>query len=82
MVVDKPDLVVVVDTPPEVALERMGKRGDEDIFDKLETMKKCQEGYYWYAKNSGDECVFVDGLGTKEEVFNRILNELKKRRII
>ena len=82
MVVGKPDLVIVVDTPPEAALERMGKRGDEDIFDKLETMKKCREGYYWYAKNSGDECVFVDGLGTKAEVFNRILNELKKRRII
>ena len=82
MVVDKPDLVVVVDTPPEVALERMGKRGDEDIFDKLEIMKKCQEGYYWYAKHSGDECVFIDGLGTKEEVFNRILDELKRRKIV
>ena len=82
MVVDKPDLVIVVDTPPEVALERMGKRGDEDIFDKLETMKKCQEGYYWYAKHSGDECVFIDGLGTKKKVFNRILDELKRRKIV
>jgi len=82
MVVDRPDLVIVVDTPPKEALERMSKRGDEDIFDKLETMEKCREGYYWYAKNSGDACVLVDGVGTKEEVFHRILNELKNRRFL
>lgn len=82
LVVDKPDLVVVIDTPPKVALERMSKRGDEDIFDKLETMEKCRQGYVWYSKNSGDKCIFIDGMGSKEEVFNRILDELKKRRII
>lgn len=82
MVVDKPDLVIIVDTPPEVALERMGKRGGEDIFDKLEVMKKCRDGYCWYAENSGDECVFIDGTGTREEVFSRVLKELKMRRMI
>lgn len=82
MVVDRPDLVIVVDTPPEVAIERMGRRGDEDIFDELETMKKCREGYIWYAKNSGDDCVFVDGVGTKEEVFNRVLEQLKVKGVL
>ena len=82
MVVDKPDLVIVVDTPPEVALERMGKRGDEDIFDKLETMKKCREGFVWYLKNSGDDGVLIDGIGTKEEVFERVIDEIKKRRFL
>lgn len=82
MVVDRPDLVIIVDVTPEVALERMVRRGDEDIFDELETMRKCREGYYWYAENSDDECVLVDGAGTKEEVFNRILNELKRRKIV
>lgn len=82
MVVNRPDLVIIIDTPPEVALERMNKRGDADIFDELGTMRKCREGYIWYTKTSGDECVLVDGVGTKEEVFNRILNDLKKRRII
>lgn len=82
MVVDKPDLVLIIDTPPEEAIKRMDKRGDHDIFDKLETMKKCREGFDWYFQNSGDECVFIDGMGTKEEVFDRVLLELKSRNLI
>jgi len=82
MVVEKPDLVLIIDTPPEVAIERMNKRGDGDIFDKLETMKKCREGFLWYLKNSGDDCVLVDGMGTKEEVFERIISEIEKRSLI
>lgn len=82
MVVDRPDLVIIIDVPAGVALERMSKRGDADIFDKLEIMERNREGYVWYAKNSGDECVFVDGTGSREEVFKNILNELKRRKII
>lgn len=82
MVVGEPDLVVIIDTPPKIAMERMNRRGDKDIFDKLEIMKKCQEGYRWYFKNSRDKCILVDGVGTKEVVFDRIIKEIKKRRII
>jgi len=82
MVVDRPDLVIIIDTPPRVAIERMNKRGDPDIFDQLETMEKCREGYIWYTKNSGDNCILVDGEGTKEEVFGRILKEVNKLNII
>jgi len=82
MVVDSPDLVIIIDTPPRVAIDRMNKRGDPDIFDQLETMEKCREGYLWYVKNSGDKCVLIDGEGTKEEVFSRILEEINKLKII
>lgn len=82
MVVGKPDLVLIIDLPPEIAIERMDKRGDGDIFDKLETMKKCREGFVWYLKNSGDDGVLVDGTGTKEEVFERVIDEIKKRRFL
>jgi len=82
MVVDKPDLVIVIDVPAEVALERMAKRGDPDIFDKLEIMERNRQGYIWYAKNSGDKCVFVDGTGSKEEVFKNIIDALKRSKIL
>jgi dTMP kinase len=82
MVVKKPDLVVIIDVLPEIAIERMNKRGDHDIFDRLDTMKKCRDGYKWYWKNSGDNCVLVNGNGTKEEVFNRILKKLKVKKIL
>lgn len=78
MVVGRPDLVLIINTSPEVSIERMNKRGDPDIFDRLETMKKCFEGYEWYGKNSGDNCAWIDGDGTKEEVFSRVLTEIKK----
>lgn len=78
MVVGKPDLVLIIDVEPEVAMERMNRRGDHDIFDKLETMKKCREGYLWYFKNSGDNCVLIDGSDTKENVFDKVLQEIKK----
>lgn len=82
MVVDKPDLVIIIDILPEICLERMNLRGDHDIFDKLETMEKCREGYLWYVQNSGDNCVLIDGNGTREEVFDRILKEIKKLNIL
>jgi dTMP kinase len=82
MVVDRPDLVLIIDVSPEIAIERMNKRGDHDIFDKLDIMQKCRDGYAWYAENSGDECVLINGEGTKEEVFERILEEINKRGIL
>lgn len=81
-IVVKPDLVIIVDTSPEVCNERMEIRGGADIFDKLKKAKRCREGYLWYAKNSGDKCVVVDGNGTREEVFQKIVDEIKKRKII
>ncbi len=82
MVVGRPDLVLIIDVEPEVAIERMNKRGDHDIFDRLDIMKRCRDGYKWYFKNSGDNCVLIDGNGTREEVFDRILKEVKKEKIL
>jgi dTMP kinase len=82
MVVSRPDLVIIIDIPAQVAIERMTKRGDPDIFDKLEIMGRNREGYKWYSKNSGDDCVWIDGDRTKEEIFNNIIDELKRSKII
>jgi len=82
MVVDKPDLVIIVDVPATVAIERMNKRGDPDIFDRLEIMERNREGYEWYMKNSGDDCVWVDGNRTREEIHQEIVKILENKRII
>jgi dTMP kinase len=82
MVVDKPDLVIIIDVPSEVAIERMNKRGDPDIFDKLEIMERNRDGYRWYMKNSGDKCVWIDGTGTREEVLNSVVDILKKEKFL
>ncbi|MFA6007110.1 MAG: dTMP kinase [Candidatus Shapirobacteria bacterium] len=81
-IVVRPDLVIIVDTSPEICNERMEIRGGADIFDKLKKARRCREGYLWYVKNSGDRCVVVNGNGTKEEVFEKVLKEIKKKKII
>ena len=82
MIATKPDLVLIIDTAPEIAIERMNKRGDPDIFDKLDSMKKNSEGYKWYLKNSGDRCVVVNGNGTVEEVHQRVIKAINKSELI
>jgi dTMP kinase len=82
MVVDKPDLVFIIDVPAEVALERMDKRGDHDIFDKLEIMERNRDGYKWYMENSGDECVLIDGNKSIEEVHQNIIKNLESRKLL
>jgi dTMP kinase len=82
MVVSRPDLVIIIDIPAQVAVDRMSKRGDPDIFDKLGIMERNREGYRWYMKNSGDDCVWIDGDRTKEEIFNNIIDELKRSKIV
>jgi len=82
MVVGKPNLVFIIDVPPEVALERMAKRGDHDIFDKLEIMERNRQGYNWYIENSGDECILIDGNKSIKEVHENIVNSLESRKLL
>jgi len=82
MVVDKPDLVIIIDVPAAVAIERMNKRGDPDIFDRLEIMERNREGYKWYMENSGDDCVWVDGNKPREEIHQEIIKILEDKKII
>jgi dTMP kinase len=82
MVVDKPDLVIIIDVPAQVAIERMNKRGDPDIFDRLEIMERNREGYQWYMKNSGDDCIWVDGNRSREEIHQEIIEILEDKKII
>lgn len=82
MVVSRPDLVIIIDIPAEVAIERMSKRGEADIFDKLEIMERNREGYRWYMENSGDDCVWVDGNKTREQIHQDIVKILIDKKII
>ena len=74
-----PDLVFILNTDLNEAAQRIGKRGDADIFDTAEKMRVCLDGYRWYEKHSGHECVWIDGGGSKEGVSERIVEEIKRR---
>lgn len=74
-----PDLVFILNTDLVEASERIGKRGDADIFDTAEKMRVCLDGYRWYEKKSGHDCVWVDGGGDKKEISEKIIGEIKRR---
>lgn len=78
----RPDLTCIIDLDPEEAVRRINKRNDADIFDKVETLKECRENYRWYFDNSGWPCAWIDGKGSKEDVFERVKMEIEKRKII
>jgi len=78
----RPDLVIILDLDPIEAAKRVGKRGDADIFDTVERLKICRNGYEWYAKHSGDPCAWINADENKEEVFEKVLKEIEKRKII
>ena len=79
-VVARPDCVFIIDTDPGVAARRVEGRGDADIFDREESLRRCRRGYEWYVENSGDQVAWIDGNGTKEQVFELIKQEIQRRR--
>jgi len=74
----KPDLTIIIDLDPAEAVNRVNSRKDGDIFDKVEKLTICREGYKWYFENSGRRCVWVDGSGSRDQVFERIKLEINK----
>ncbi len=82
--VRRPNLTVIIDLEPDEALRRMRltRGGVETIFEKIEKLEQCREAYDWFIEKSGDECVKINGSGSKEEVSDRIIEEIKRRKII
>lgn len=75
-----PDLTLVVDVPPAVALARLGKRRDSpDIFEKEEMLAKIQERYHELAQMfKNDHVVLIQDESPPEEIFRRIASHLEK----
>lgn len=74
----KPDLTLIIDLDPIEAMRRINGRNDADIFDKVEKLEKCRKNYRWYFENSGWPCAWIDGNGTRAEVFELIKTEIQK----
>jgi dTMP kinase len=77
-----PDITFIIDTQPEVALNRALKRlrrkGEMEAEGKFENLgidflKSVRDGFLWYAQNY-DNVVVIDGNCSAEEVFLQIKN--------
>ena len=73
----KPDLALILNIKPEIALERIKTRKKEK-FEKLEFMKKLRKRFLEMPKLLNDNIKVIDASKSKEEVFEDIRQEVEK----
>jgi dTMP kinase len=79
----KPTVAFILDLPPEVAFERINKnRESKEKFEELEFMKKLRENFLALKNKLDDNIIIIDASKSKEDVFNQILEHLKKLNLI
>jgi len=72
----KPDLVLILDIKPEIALERIKKRKKEK-FEQLQFMKKLRRRFLEMPKLLNDNIKIIDASKSKEEVFEDIKQQVE-----
>jgi len=73
----KPDIALILDVNPEIALERIKTRKKEK-FEQLEFMKKLRKRFLEMPKLLNDNIKIIDASKSKEEVFEEIRQQVKK----
>ena len=76
----EPDITFIIDTDPEKSLTRgLARNSGEDRFEEfgLEFQKKLRNGFSELSKTEKSRCHLIDGMRSKEEVSNDILNIVK-----
>ena len=76
----EPDITFIIDTDPEKSLTRgLARNSGEDRFEEfgLEFQKKLRNGFSELSKTEKAKCHLINGMRSKEEVSNDILNIVK-----
>jgi len=76
----EPDITFIIDTDPEKSLTRgLARNSGEDRFEEfgLEFQKKLRNGFSELSKTEKSRCHIINGMRSKEEVSNDILNIVK-----
>lgn len=76
----EPDITFIIDTDPEKSLTRgLARNSGEDRFEEfgLEFQKKLRNGFSELSKTEKSRCHLINGIRSKEDVSNDILNIVK-----
>ena len=76
----EPDITFIIDTDPEKSLTRgLARNSGEDRFEEfgLEFQKKLRNGFSELSKTEKSRCHLINGMRSKEEVSNDVLNIVK-----
>ncbi|MCU0860241.1 MAG: dTMP kinase [Thermoplasmata archaeon] len=76
----RPDITFIVFVDPEVALQRVGRRGELSRFERLEFLKDVQANYDRLARLD-DTVVRLDGTEPLENVVGRVLDTVRKAKL-
>ena len=71
----KPDLAIILDVEPSVALERIKDRQKEK-FEQLKFMKEIRKNFLWLPKLLKDNIKIIDSRGSLNEVFENVKREI------
>jgi dTMP kinase len=74
-----PDLVVYLDLPIEVALERISDRSLKEIYETEEKLLKVRQNYQFIFDNYNGLMLRVDGTNTKEAIHQIIVNFIEEK---
>lgn len=78
-----PDLTVVFDIEPEVALKRFEKRNSKiEVFEKLDILKKVRENLFFsiekLRKKDGRKIIVIDASLDEDSIFNNLIQEISR----
>lgn len=74
-----PDLVIYLDLPIEVALERIRDRSFKEVYEHREKLLKVRQNYQYVFENYHSLLLKVDGTESKEGIHKKIINFLEKK---
>tara|TARA_Y100000310_G_scaffold201229_1_gene201305 strand:- start:3364 stop:3975 length:612 start_codon:yes stop_codon:yes gene_type:complete len=73
----KPDVVFILDSDPEKALERIAHRAGEK-FEKLEFLKEVRDNFLSLKEKLEDNIIIIDSNKKLDEVFKDVMVEVEK----
>jgi len=73
-----PDLVLILDLPAEMALERINKVRKKEKFENPDFLAKIRQGFLELKDKLEDPIKIIDASKTREEVFAQIKKEIDK----
>ncbi|MCB1485385.1 MAG: dTMP kinase [Hyphomicrobiaceae bacterium] len=78
---DYPSLTLIIDLPPEIAMERANSRGTLSRYDaaRLETHQFLRQGFLEIAEAEPDRCVIIDGLLSPDNVEAAVWQAVSER---
>lgn len=73
----KPDIVFLLDLPPELAMDRLKERvGGKSLFEKPATLKKVRDRYLFLVNEGSEHIEIIDAVAAKDEVSESVLSIL------